>query len=253
MSPTRHGAHPAPPNVGTATAAMRTPLPLCHPSRHLKVPFWGARALIFPIWLFLFSALQLLSPFGSLPLGHCSLGTGGRLGGGTWCPLPAPGTCPGTGIGAITASKHPAERGCPRRLRFWGKQQHRCHGEAPARHGCAKGQVPEQLGTSTCCWWSKGGKKEQGWAAGQMCPSTQARSAALLQLFQLPKAPRQPPPPLRHCAQISFGESPKPHAAEAPPACRSPAVAKSILQQLGGFAEGLCAPSCPSCSLKQPS
>lgn len=104
MSPTRHGAHPAPPNVGTATAAMRTPLPLCHPSRHLKVPFWGARALIFPIWLFLFSALQLLGCSKAAPLGPCPSvtavwGQGDVWGGGpgALCLLLAPALALGLG------------------------------------------------------------------------------------------------------------------------------------------------------------
>lgn len=204
--------------------------------------------LAFPFQCSAASGLLQGSSRGSLPLGHCSLGTGERLWGGTWCPLPAPRTCPGTGIGAITASQHPTERGCPRRLRFWGKQQHRCHGEAPAHRGCAKDQVLEHLGTSTSCWWSKGGKKKRGWAAGRMCPSTQARSAALLQLFQLPKAPHQPPPPLHvgsshhegvrraHCAQISFGESPKPHTTEPPPSLQEP----SRCQKQPAAARGLC-------------
>lgn len=104
MSPTRHGAHPAPPNVGTATAAMRTPLPLCHPSRHLKVPFWGARALIFPIWLFLFSALQLLGCSKAARLGPCPSvtavwGQGDVCGGGpgALCLLLAPALALGLG------------------------------------------------------------------------------------------------------------------------------------------------------------
>lgn len=81
-----------------------------------------------------------------------------------------------------------------------------------------------------------------------MCPSTQARSAALLQLFQLPKAPHQPPPPLHvgsshhegvrraHCAQISFGESPKPHTTEPPPSLQEP----SRCQKQPAAARGLC-------------
>lgn len=255
MSPTRHGAHPAPPNVGTATAAMRTPLPLCHPSRHLKVPFWGARALIFPIWLFLFSALQLLGCSKAARVGPCPSvtavwGQGDVCGGGpgALCLLLAP--APALGLGPSQPRSIPQSGAAPGGCVFGESSST----DAMERHRHAA-DVPRarSWSTSVPARAAGGGKKKWGWASGRMCPSTQARSATLLQLFQLPKAPRQPPPPLRHCAQISFGESPKPHAAEAPPACRSPAVAKSSLQQLGGFAEGLCAPSCPSCSLKQPS
>lgn len=93
-----------------------------------------------------------------------------------------PGTCPGAGIEATVAPQHPAEGGCPRRLRFGDSSS----SDAAERHRHAA-DVPTARSRSSsvparAAGGSKRGKRKRGWAAGLTCPGTQARSAALLQL-----------------------------------------------------------------------